>query len=161
MIRLTTLVFAITATVGVFALSVPARGAGADPYIVKRDRGGVVAEYHQVAKRLEAGSMRVIIDGVCASACTALLKNACATPKARIGFHHTALSRKARSRYKSKREIRLMKSMIVYLDGLLASHYPSRVRKWISRRGGLPSGNGILWLEGPEAQRVLGPCRIS
>ena len=130
----------------------------ANTYIVKRDWGGVIAKYHRHAQRLETVSKPVVIDGVCASACTAYLRNACATPRARIGFHRAKLSRKARGRYKSDREKRLLKSLILYLDQLLASHYPPKVKRWISRKGGIPPNNQSLWLEGAEAQRVLGTC---
>ena len=130
-------------------------------YVVKRDWGGVIAKYHRRAQRLEIVSKRVVVDGVCASACTAYLKNACATPRARIGFHRAKLSRNTRGRYKSDREKRLLKSVPLYLDQLLASHYPPKVKRWISRKGGIPASNQILWLEGAEAQRILGTCRTS
>ncbi len=141
--------------------SASAEAVRTSAYVVKRDWGGVIAEYHRHAQRLETGSKRVVIDGVCASACTAYLRNACATPRARIGFHRAKLSRNARGRYKSDREKRLLKSVTLYLDQLLASHYPQTVKHWISRKGGIPASNQILWLEGTEAQRILGMCRTS
>ena len=125
---------------------------------IKRDRGGVVVKYHKMALKLEAVSTRVVIDGVCASACTAYLRNACATPSARVGFHSAGLTRSARKRYKTEREKRLLRSISSYLNGLLSSHYPVEVKSWILRKGGLPADNKILWLQGREAQKVLGAC---
>jgi hypothetical protein len=142
------------------AAAAPARAGetGAGAYIVKRDKGGVIAKYHKQALTMEAAARPVVIDGLCASACTAYLKNACATKKARIGFHRARLKPKASSRYSTAREKRLLVSMIGYLDNLLKSHYPPPVKSWIARKGGLPADDGILWLEGVEAQKVLGAC---
>ena len=125
---------------------------------IRRDVGGVVVKYHKRALKLEAASTRVVIDGVCASACTAYLRNACATPRARIGFHSARLTRNAQKRYKTEREKRLLRSTTSYLNQLLFSHYPADVKHWISRNGGLPSGKKTLWLEGREAQKVVGAC---
>ena len=159
MTRIAMCVFFTIVAIGGLAQSTSAEAVQTSAYVVKRDWGGVIAKYHRHAQRLEAVSKRVIIDGVCASACTAYLRNACATPRARIGFHRAKLSRKARGRYKSDREKRLLKSLTLYLDQLLASHYPPEVKRWISRKGGIPANNQILWLEGAEAQRILGRCR--
>jgi hypothetical protein len=150
--------------VAILSMGIGLTGTGSvaatgNAFVVKRDKGGVIAKYHRKAQQLESASRAVIIDGLCASACTAFLKNACATQKARIGFHQARLRAKARGRYKSERERRLMVSMTRYLDRLLVSHYPPRVRRWISRNGGLPPSDKVLWLEGAEAQRVLGACR--
>ena len=59
---------------------------------ITRDHGGEVekykAKYHQIAERGE----RVIIDGICNSACTLVIgivprNKICVTPRASLGFH--------------------------------------------------------------------------
>jgi hypothetical protein len=58
-------------------------------YVVRNDRGGKVAEYADRARALQAGGQRVVIDGLCASACAmiASLPNACVTERGIIDLH--------------------------------------------------------------------------
>ena len=71
-----------------FAATTPAR---ADLHIT-RDHGGYVEEYKVKYKRVRDKGERVIIDGICNSACTLVLgivpmNKICVTPKASLGFH--------------------------------------------------------------------------
>ena len=147
------LLFAVVAPVAEMAWS---KNRYVGRYVVKRDYGGNIVEYHKKALKLEAASTPVVIDGVCASACTAYLRNACATRRARIGFHSAEINRWARkSRYGDPQRLN---SVTAYYNRLMASHYPAKVRRWISRNGGLPGSNSMLWLKGQEAQDVIGAC---
>src|SRR5450756_2657781 len=68
--------------------AVPAR---ADLHIT-RDHGGYVEEYKAKYERIRDRKERVIIDGICNSACTLVfgivpLNKICVTPRASLGFH--------------------------------------------------------------------------
>src|SRR6478735_6836868 len=59
---------------------------------ITRDHGGYVEEYKVKYKRVRDKGERVIIDGICNSACTLVLgivpmNKICVTPKASLGFH--------------------------------------------------------------------------
>ena len=65
--------------------------ARADLHIT-RDHGGYVEEYKVKYKRIRERGERVIIDGICNSACTLVfgivpMNKICVTPKASVGFH--------------------------------------------------------------------------
>ena len=69
-------------------VATPAR---ADLHIT-RDHGGYVEEYKAKYKRIRDRKERVIIDGICNSACTLVfgivpMNKICVTPRASIGFH--------------------------------------------------------------------------
>src|SRR5262249_28097579 len=74
---------------GLLCLLVLTVPAAADVRIT-RDHGGTVDAYKAKYARLAAGKERVVIDGVCNSACTLVLgivplKRVCATPRASLG----------------------------------------------------------------------------
>src|ERR1700749_5294071 len=82
--RITTLPLLL---LGIFA----ATPAGAVLHI-PRDHGGYVEEYKAKYKQIRASGERVVIDGICNSACTLVfgivpLNKICVTPRASIGFH--------------------------------------------------------------------------
>ena len=59
---------------------------------ITRDHGGYVEEYKAKYKRVRERGERVIIDGICNSACTLVLgivpmNKICVTPRASLGFH--------------------------------------------------------------------------
>ena len=59
---------------------------------ITRDHGGYVEEYKAKYKQIRDRRERVVIDGICNSACTLVfgivpLNKICVTPKASIGFH--------------------------------------------------------------------------
>src|SRR5215510_13154073 len=59
---------------------------------ITRDHGGYVDEYKARYKRIRDKGERVIIDGICNSACTLVfgivpMNKICVTPKASVGFH--------------------------------------------------------------------------
>jgi len=92
----------------------------------------------------------VIIDGLCASACTILLSELprdkiCVTSRAMLGFH-AAWNFGPNGRTFTDPEATLM----------LYSTYPTPVRRWIARRGGLRSH--IIFLSGKPLQAMYRPC---
>ena len=59
---------------------------------ITRDHGGYVEEYKAKYERIRDRHERVIIDGICNSACTLVfgivpLNKICVTPRASVGFH--------------------------------------------------------------------------
>src|SRR6266511_3777444 len=61
-------------------------------YRVTRDFGGEVESYKAKYQRIRDKGERVIIDGICNSACTLVLgivplNRICVTPRASLGFH--------------------------------------------------------------------------
>src|SRR5947209_18629233 len=72
-------------------LLVAASPARADLHITG-DHGGFVSEYKAKYERIRDRHERVIIDGICNSACTMVfgivpINKICVTPKASLGFH--------------------------------------------------------------------------
>jgi hypothetical protein len=59
---------------------------------ITRDHGGYVEEYKAKYARIRSRGERVIIDGICNSACTMVfgivpMNKICVTPRASLGFH--------------------------------------------------------------------------
>ena len=59
---------------------------------ITRDYGGYVTEYKAKYERIRDRKERVIIDGICNSACTMVfgivpMSKICVTPRASLGFH--------------------------------------------------------------------------
>jgi hypothetical protein len=117
------------------------------------DRGGYVEEYKTKYKRIRDNGERVIIDGICNSACTLVfgivpMNKICVTPKASVGFHQAYYDKAFTFGIK-----------VTSLDGTseLMSYYPQAVRDWIRRNGGLTTEmkkikNGVdLW-------KIVDPC---
>ena len=113
--------------------------AAAD-YRITRDLGGFVEDYKTRYAKIRDSGERVIIDGVCDSACTLVLgivplSRICVTPKASLGFHQA---------YYDKVWTFGLKIMSDAGTEELLSYYPPPVKDWISRKGGLT----------PELKRV-------
>src|SRR5262249_48222138 len=104
------------------------------------DRGGLLTGYVERFEAARDSGERVIIDGPCFSACTlaiALLRRGqvCATPKAVLGFHAAWRPTANGGRRTSEPATEAMYDV-----------YPSNIRKWIDRRGGL--SERIILLKG-------------
>jgi hypothetical protein len=130
-------------------LATPAR---ADLHIT-RDHGGYVEEYKAKYQRIRDRRERVIIDGICNSACTLVfgivpLNKICVTPRASLGFHQAYYDKAFTFGIK-----------VTSLEGTseLMSYYPQPVKDWIARNGGLTTEmkkikNGVdLW-------KIVDPC---
>lgn len=127
-------------------------GASASATIrIYDDRGGQIGDYLAKYQALRASGEHVVIDGTCASACTMLLgeiprNRICVTPRAVLEFH-TAWDPTPSG------------NQVVNSAGnqILWSSYPSDVRQWISRHGGLRPQ--IIYLRGPELAAMYPLCR--
>jgi len=131
------------------ALSVP---ASADLRITS-DRGGLVDQYKAKFARIRDRGERVVIDGVCNSACTLLLgivplSRVCATPRASLGFHQA---------YYDKRWTAGIRVTSVSGTAELMSVYPPTVKNWVQRHGGLTPQMKHL-NNGAELWAIVDPC---
>jgi hypothetical protein len=117
---------------------------------ISNDRGGWIATYVLKYQRLASSGESVIIDGLCASACTIVLgelprNRICVTSRATLGFH-AAWNYGPNGRTFTDPEATLM----------LYSTYPAPVRRWIARRGGLTPH--IMFLSGKPLQAMYRSC---
>ena len=114
---------------------------------VTRDFGGFVEEYKTKYTKVRDRKERVIIDGICNSACTLVfgivpMNKICVTPKASIGFHQA---------YYDKAFTFGIKVTSSEGTSDLMSYYPNSVKDWIRRNGGLTTemkkikNGGELW----------------
>ena len=120
---------------------------------ITRDFGGYVEEYKARYRHIRETGERVIIDGICNSACTLVLgivplQRICVTPRASLGFHQA---------YFDKRWTAGVKVTSIAGTEELMSVYPNPVKEWIGRQGGLTPEmkklrNGVdLWM-------IVNPC---
>jgi len=131
------------------AVTTPAR---ADLHIT-RDHGGYVSEYKAKYERIRARHERVIIDGICNSACTLVfgivpMNKICVTPRASLGFHQA---------YYDKAFTFGIKVTSAEGTSDLMSYYPSTVKDWIRRNGGLTTEMKKI-KNGPELWKIVDPC---
>lgn len=118
---------------------------------ISDDPGGQIGNYLAKFRAIRLSGERVEIDGVCASACTMLLgtiprNRICVTPRAVLEFHSawdpTPFGEETASQAGNR---------------ILWSTYPSQVRKWISRHGGLSSQ--VIEMRGAALAAMYPPCR--
>src|SRR5881275_2766972 len=107
--------------------------AAAADYRITRDHGGDVDDYKAKYAKIRDRGERVVIDGICNSACTLVLGivplgRICVTPKASLGFHQA---------YYDKRWTAGLRVTSVAGTDELMSYYPPSVKAWIARHGGL------------------------
>jgi hypothetical protein len=119
---------------------------------ISEDRGGRIGTYVDKYHELRSSGETVIIDGLCASACTIVLgalphNRICVTSHANLGFH-AAWDFGANGRPITNPEATQM----------LFSMYPSAVRRWIVHRGGLT--RRMLFLHGKELTTMYRPCYL-
>jgi hypothetical protein len=127
-------------------------GVGASHAAVRiaDDRGGQIGSYIAKFQRLHSSGQSVIIDGLCASACTIVLGTVphdkiCVTSRAALGFH-AAYDFGINGRTFTNREATTM----------LYSMYPAPVQRWIVARGGLTPQ--MIFLRGQQLQAMYQPC---
>ena len=116
------------------------------------DRGGRTGAYVNKYQGLRSSGETVVIDGLCASACTIVLgavphDKICVTSRATLGFH-AAWDFGAEGRTITDREATLV----------LYSMYPMPVQRWIATRGGLTPH--IIFLRGKVLQAMYKPCYV-
>jgi hypothetical protein len=120
---------------------------------ITRDFGGYVEEYKAKYQRIRETGERVIIDGICNSACTLVLgmvplQRICVTPRASLGFHQA---------YFDKRWTAGVKVTSVAGTDELLSVYPNPVKEWIGRQGGLTPEMKRL-KNGADLWMIVNPC---
>lgn len=119
---------------------------------IANDHGGQIGRYVDRYEEMRASGQTVIIDGLCASACTIALatipyNKLCVTPNAKLGFH-AAWDFGARGR-------------VITNPGAtkeLFSMYPPPVRRWIANNGGLTPR--LIYLRGRQLETMYRPCYL-
>ncbi|UPK27501.1 hypothetical protein [Bradyrhizobium sp. 195] len=139
---------------GLLAAVLLIAGMGASHAVVRiaDDRGGRIGTYVDKYQDLRQSGETVIIDGLCASACTIVLgaiphDRICVTSSATLGFH-AAWDFGSNGRAVTNAEATQM----------LYAMYPSQVRRWINQRGGLTPH--MLFLKGRQLQAMYKPCYL-
>jgi len=141
-------------TMGLLAAVVLLASMGASHAVVRigEDRGGRIGTYVDKYQEVRTSGEMVIIDGLCASACTIVLgaiphDKICVTSHAALGFHaawdmdddgHAITNPEATQ--------------------MLYSMYPSRIRRWIAARGGLTPH--MIFLRGKQLTSMYKPCYL-
>jgi hypothetical protein len=120
---------------------------------ITRDHGGYVTEYKEKYERIRDRKERVIIDGICNSACTMVfgivpLNKICVTPRASLGFHLA---------YYDKSFTFGIKVTSTEGTSELMGYYPQPVKDWISRNGGLTNDMKKI-KNGADLWRIVDPC---
>src|SRR6202030_4422608 len=140
--------------IGLLAAVVLLASMGASHAVVRigEDRGGRIGTYVDRYQEVRTSGEMVIIDGLCASACTIVLgavphDKICVTSHASLGFH-AAWDPGANGRAITNPEATQM----------LYSMYPSPVRRWIAQRGGLRPQ--MIFLRGKQLMSMYRPCYL-
>jgi hypothetical protein len=119
---------------------------------IANDRGGLIQRYLDRYDELKGTGQTVVIDGLCASACTIVLAKipsgrVCVTERANLAFH-AAWDLGAGGRHITNREATRM----------IYSMYPAPVRSWISGRGGLSPHT--IFLRGTQLETMFPRCYL-
>jgi hypothetical protein len=117
---------------------------------IAEDRGGQIGHYLQTFAMLRSSGERVVVDGNCLSACTLVLgliphERVCATSRARFGFHAAWMP-----------DIDGQPITSPLGTQALWNIYPTIVRRWISRHGGL--SRKMIFLEGRDLGGIVASC---
>jgi hypothetical protein len=139
---------------GLLAATLLLVGVGTGHAVVRiaDDRGGQIGRYVERYEQLRASGQTIMIDGLCASACTIVLgaianNKICVTPNANLAFH-AAWDFGRRGRTITNPEATRM----------LYSMYPSQVQHWIASRGGLSPH--MIFLRGRQLEAMYRPCYL-
>nr|WP_170145979.1 hypothetical protein [Rhodoplanes elegans] len=146
----------MTGLAGVVSGLVLSSGAvrAAEPdVVIKRDFGGYVEEYKAKYARIRDSGQRVVIDGICNSACTLVLgivptNRICVTPRASLGFHQA---------YYDKAWTAGVKVTSAAGTAELMTVYPNSVKRWIASVGGLTAEMKKL-KNGYDLWMIVDPC---
>jgi hypothetical protein len=135
-----------------FVLLLAATAAQADLRIT-RDTGGYIDQYKTKYERIRDRGGRVVIDGVCNSACTMVLgivprERICVTPRASLGFHKAYYDPDITFGIKVTSQEETSELMSVY---------PPEVKEWLKRRGGLSDEIKRL-RNGADMWKIANPC---
>lgn len=125
-------------------------GPAAADMRIEASAGGRIGDYLDLFASVARSGERVVIDGPCLSACTLVLslvprERICITRRAVLGFHAAwKPDEDGRARTHARATQLMMES------------YPSNVRHWIRRKGGLTSRT--LMLRGRELAAMYPRC---
>jgi hypothetical protein len=128
---------------------IAAAPARADIWI-RSSPGGEVRKYLMMFEELRTSGQRVVIDGPCLSACTLVLSTIprdriCMTRRAVLGFHAARLIDGRGREYLAPEATRMLEAT-----------YPTPVRAWIARKGGLK--RKLITLRGQELAAMYPVC---
>ena len=117
---------------------------------IANDKGGQIGPYLDAFVNLRNSGERVIIDGPCLSACTLVLgiiprERICVTPRAQLGFHA------AWNPGNNGRPVLSHAGTKALWD-----LYPSEVKSWLRKRGGLKPK--MVFLSGSELMSMYRVC---
>ncbi len=120
---------------------------------ITRDFGGHVDQYKKRYAQIRDRGERVVIDGICNSACTLVLgivplNKICVTPRAAMGFHQAYYDR----RYTAG----LYVASYAGTDELM-SYYPDTLKEWIEQKGGLARQMKTI-KNGVDLWAIIDPC---
>jgi hypothetical protein len=120
---------------------------------ITRDFGGYVDQYKTKYAKVRDKGERVIIDGICNSACTLVLgivplKRICVTPRASLGFHQA---------YYDKRWTAGLRVTSVAGTDELMTYYPATVKAWLAKKGGLTADMKRVF-NGTDLWAIVDPC---
>lgn len=132
------------------ALMLVATSASFATILIAHDRGGRIGTYIDKFEGVRNSGETVVIDGLCASACTIVLgavprDRICVTPRANLGFHAAWDPGPSGEPVPNASATRLLFSL-----------YPTSVQRWIARHGGLKPR--MIFLRGNELARMYKPC---
>jgi hypothetical protein len=138
-----------SALCGVVLAVLMAADAGAAVRI-SNDKGGQIGPYLDAYVNLRKTGQNVIIDGPCLSACTIVLgvlprERICVTRRAQLGFH---------AAWNPGRDGRPVLSQAG--TKALWDIYPSEIRAWLKKRGGLKPK--MVYLSGSELAAMYRSC---
>jgi len=128
-------------------------GAAQAELRITADPGGELASYIQNWTAIRESGERVVVDGLCLSACTMLLgfipsERLCITQRAVFGFHQPFYKRDDGGvTYSLKGAERLM------------SIYPPAIRLWILKKSGGRLPKQMQYLKGEELTAIYPPCQ--
>ena len=125
-------------------------GSASATVLIHGDNGGRMGDYASRFLQVRQSGERVVIDGVCLSACTMVLglvprDRVCVTSNAVLGFHAAWQPDGEGGRVTSRPATQA-----------LMETYPSSIRAWIARHGGLTPR--MMFLRGHELAAIVAPC---
>jgi len=120
---------------------------------IEASPGGDALAFLQFFAALRRSGERVVIDGPCLSACTLVLSTIpqsriCVTRRAVLGFHAAKVLDQYGGRYPAEAKA---------ATRLVTQTYPTPVRAWIARHGGLT--HRLILLRGRELAAIYPVCR--
>jgi hypothetical protein len=131
-------------------LAISAASSASATMLISEDRGGQIGQYLQAFAALRSSGENVVVDGNCFSACTLLLgliprDRVCVTSRARFGFHAAWMPDESGRPVTSPMGTQALWNI-----------YPTRVRSWIHRHGGL--SRKMIFLQGRELTHMVSAC---